>query len=705
MQARQIFAATASLLFLSTSAANAKVNVAVVHNSAAAATGQFKLRVVPSPSDADAAAKAKVSIVAGRRDQNGGDVDKLIDGAAPRDADQPAENFFFGAGTAGGRLVMDLGSLMAIDQLNTYSWHTNTRAPQVYKLFGSDGKGERFNGEPGEGVDPEQAGWTLIAEVDTRPAGDRAEQGGQYGVSIFDSEGAIGPYRYLLFDVSRTENDDAFGNTFLSEIDVVASQSPAAEEPGGERIHRITMETDDATYTATIDTTDSPELTKWANEVLAPVVKDWYPKIVKMLPSEGFEAPRKFSIRFSPEYRGVAATGGTRVTCATQWFNRNLEGEAKGAVVHELVHVVQQYGRARRRNPDATRSPGWLVEGVADYVRWFLYEPESRGAEITERNFARARHDGSYRITANFLYWVSEQHGRDIVPKLNAAMREGRYNEDLWSDYTKKTLAELNNEWRASLARAIGVEVEEEAATESTSSASAGVNSSNDTLNTLSQDEKQAGWQLLFDGKSLNGWHTFRMDGVRPGWQLKEGAVVCANPSNAGDLCTNNEYDWFELKLEYNISKGGNSGIMYHVTEEGRTAWATGPEVQLEDNPNARDPVKTGWLYALYQPPDDPKTGTPLDATRPAGEWNQLTLLISPEKCVHEINGTKYFEYSLDSEDFQNRVADSKFARMRRFAKTHKGSIALQGDHGEVSFRNIKIRPIVSTIGAVSGER
>jgi hypothetical protein len=135
---------------------------------------------------------------------------------------------------------------------------------------------------------------------------------------------------------------------------------------------------------------------------------------------------------------------------------------------------------------------------------------------------------------------------------------------------------------------------------------------------------------------------------------------------------------------------------MFHVTEEGRTAWATGPEVQLEDNPNARDPVKTGWLYALYQPPDDPKTGRPLDATKPAGEWNQVTLLISPEKCVHEINGTKYFEYVLGSEDFENRVASSKFGRMRQFAKTHKGSIALQGDHGEVSFRNIKIRPIAT---------
>jgi hypothetical protein len=172
---------------------------------------------------------------------------------------------------------------------------------------------------------------------------------------------------------------------------------------------------------------------------------------------------------------------------------------------------------------------------------------------------------------------------------------------------------------------------------------------------------------------------------------------VCANPRNAGDLCTDKEYDWFELKLEYNITPGGNSGIMYHVSEDGRTAWSTGPEIQIQDNELGRDPIKSGWLYALYQPPDDPQTGKPLDATKPAGQWNQVTVLITPEKCVHEMNGTKYVEYVLDSSDFKDRVAESKFGRMRSFARTHKGQIALQGDHGEVSFRNIKIRPIATS--------
>ena len=212
--------------------------------------------------------------------------------------------------------------------------------------------------------------------------------------------------------------------------------------------------------------------------------------------------------------------------------------------------------------------------------------------------------------------------------------------------------------------------------------------------NTLSAKEKAAGWQLLFNGKDLSGWHYFKKEGVRPGWQVKDGALICVDPHNAGDIVTSNQFDWFELQLDYNISEAGNSGIMYHVTDEGNAAWATGPEFQLEDNVKAADKIRCGWLYGLYQPPVDPKTGEILDATKPVGEWNHVRLLISPEKCVHEINGVKYFEYVLGSEDFTNRVAKTKFAKMPLFAKSNVGYIALQGDHGSVSFRNIKLRAL-----------
>ena len=122
-------------------------------------------------------------------------------------------------------------------------------------------------------------------------------------------------------------------------------------------------------------------------------------------------------------------------------------------------------------------------------------------------------------------------------------------------------------------------------------------------------EEQAAGWVLLFDGESGKGWHSFGRDDVRPGWQIKDGVLTCADPRDAGDLCTDSQYDWFELRLEYNISEGGNSGIMFRVTDEGDSPWATGPEFQLEDNAKASDPIRCGWLYGLYQPPNDPKTG------------------------------------------------------------------------------------------------
>ena len=212
--------------------------------------------------------------------------------------------------------------------------------------------------------------------------------------------------------------------------------------------------------------------------------------------------------------------------------------------------------------------------------------------------------------------------------------------------------------------------------------------------NTLSQSEKSAGWKLLFDGKTMDGWSNFKKETIRPGWQVKDGTLACVDPHDAGDIVTKDQFEWFELQLDYNISSGGNSGIMYHVTDQGSAAWATGPEIQLEDNAKASDPQRCGWLYALYQPAMDPKTGKPIDSTKPAGEWNHMRIVISAEKCLHEVNGVKYVEYVLGSEEFNERVARSKFGKMPMFAKSTTGRLALQGDHGQVAFRNVKIRPL-----------
>jgi len=460
MKYKAIFTIAALSVLMFAMACQAEVKTVTGHNSNESATFDFKFKNAPQPSRSDAATKATFTIVDGRRDRNGGNLDKLNDGKVPTEEDEPSENFFFNAGTDGGRVLIDLGAAIVIRQVNTYSWHPNTRGPQLYKFYASNGEADGFSQQPKNGTDPQTCGWKLIANVDTRPP--EGTGGGQYAVSISDSDGTIGKYQYLLFDISATEQSDPFGNTFFSEIDVVVSASEAspavpANQPTGE-VQREIVEADGGRYRITIETTGAPDLTEWAQKELAPVVQKWYPKIVKMLPSEGYEAPTRVSITFSAGMRGVAATGGTRVRCAASWFRRELQGEAKGAVVHELVHVVQNYGIARRTNPNPSRTPGWLVEGIADYIRWFLYEPETHGAEITSSNISRARYDGNYRISGNFLNWVTETYDRDIVRKLNAAAREGKYDEDLWTKLTGHTVQELGDEWKANLEKKLAAE-------------------------------------------------------------------------------------------------------------------------------------------------------------------------------------------------------------------------------------------------------
>ena len=93
----------------------------------------------------------------------------------------------------------------------------------------------------------------------------------------------------------------------------------------------------------------------------------------------------------------------------------------------------------------------WLTEGIPDYIRWYLYEPQTRGAEIPRRDLARAKYDGSYRVTGNFLNWVTTKYDTNIVVKLNTAGRQGKYSEELWKTATGKTVQELGEEWKKAL--------------------------------------------------------------------------------------------------------------------------------------------------------------------------------------------------------------------------------------------------------------
>ncbi|HEY3148609.1 MAG TPA: hypothetical protein VGJ75_19775, partial [Dongiaceae bacterium] len=246
------------------SLAFAEVKVVIEHSSNDQAIPAFKFKNVPPPSRSDAATSAKFIIVDGQRDNNGGDLEKLHDGQLPREEDQPSANFFFAAGPAGGRIQIDLGAVTSIKQINTYSWHSDTRAPQVYRLYASAGDADTFQAQPKKETAPESCGWQLIAKVDTRPHA--GPVGGQYGVSIADSADLIGKYRYLLFDIDRTEDRDAFGNTFYSEIDVVDPNAPqVAAAAADTKPITNSFATDDGKYHFTIDATTAPDLMDWAD--------------------------------------------------------------------------------------------------------------------------------------------------------------------------------------------------------------------------------------------------------------------------------------------------------------------------------------------------------------------------------------------------------------------------------------------------------
>jgi hypothetical protein len=356
------------------------------------------------------------------------------------------------------------------------------------------------------------------------------------------------------------------------------NQTPDSAAPAGSFV----INAPDGSCEITINTSKAPDMTDWAKHKLAPVLAQWYPKICAMLPTEGYTPPKKWSVTIAPG-DGVAATGGTRVTANATWFRGELDKQAVGALVHEEVHVVQQYGLGRRnatpgnfslgditnlasfakklkdmadpvsaslggqltpperkalanyRGPgpkayilrtnlvgalnriiggpdiydaalfkdvtlrESTTSlreekpeggdlkrlnralledaypaelarrttggrnrgnTGWLTEGIPDYIRWFLYEPQSHGADAAyiQRRIAsdakkgqvfEPKYSDSYRISANFLNFVTAKYDSHLVTQLNDALRQGKYYDDIWADHTGKTVQQLNQEWVA----------------------------------------------------------------------------------------------------------------------------------------------------------------------------------------------------------------------------------------------------------------
>lgn len=208
--------------------------------------------------------------------------------------------------------------------------------------------------------------------------------------------------------------------------------------------------------------------------------------------------------------------------------------------------------------------------------------------------------------------------------------------------------------------------------------------------NTLTAAEKSAGWKLLFDGKTLNGWRGYKTEQAGEAWKVQDGAVVLT-AAKAGDLMTKGEFGDFELAFEWKISEAGNSGVIYRVGLGENASFRTGPEYQVLDNEKAKDNKLGNHLAgSLY----DIGPEVPRDLTKPVGQWNSSRLIVRGWKVEHWLNGRKVVDLDLASAEGKAAIAASKFKTWPKFASLSRGHIALQ-DHGDVvSYRSIKIRDL-----------
>lgn len=213
--------------------------------------------------------------------------------------------------------------------------------------------------------------------------------------------------------------------------------------------------------------------------------------------------------------------------------------------------------------------------------------------------------------------------------------------------------------------------------------------------NTLTEDEIEEGWKLLFDGSSNDGWRSYNgEDFPEKGWEVRDGMLTVLSQGGGGDIITEEKYGNFELKLEWRVQKSGNSGIFYRAMEQPtQPIYWSAPEVQILDNENHPDAEmgedgnrKAGSLYDLI--PAKPQNA------HPYGEWNSVKIVADGAKIEHWQNGEKVLEYELWTNEWYEMIRNSKFASHPEFGDARKGYIGLQ-DHGDrVDFRNIKIKAL-----------
>ena len=206
--------------------------------------------------------------------------------------------------------------------------------------------------------------------------------------------------------------------------------------------------------------------------------------------------------------------------------------------------------------------------------------------------------------------------------------------------------------------------------------------------NTLSADEKKQGFELLFDGKSLDKFRAFNRPDVPKGWVAKDGEITFTPGDEGGDLMTREQYTDFDLRLEFKMSEHGNSGIIYMVNEDAKASWHTGPEYQLLDDPSydISDLHKTGANYALHVPENK--------KMNPHGQWNEARVVKKGANVKHYLNGNLIVEYELWSDDWAKRRDASKFKDIPEYCKHDRGYICLQDHGGLIWFRNLRIRKL-----------
>jgi hypothetical protein len=210
--------------------------------------------------------------------------------------------------------------------------------------------------------------------------------------------------------------------------------------------------------------------------------------------------------------------------------------------------------------------------------------------------------------------------------------------------------------------------------------------------NTLTAAEKAEGWQLLFDGTTIDKWRAVNGTGVPPTWAVVDGTIT-AKPGKGVDIVSVEEYGDFELMADFKVAKNGNSGIFYRGVESPTAPlYHSAPEYQVLDDVGHPD-AKNGpdrFCGANYDV-DPPLVA---GACNPAGEWNSARILVKGAHVEHWLNGKKTADYELWSPEWKAKVAASKFKAWPSYGMAKTGRLSLQHHGDEVAFKNIKVRPL-----------